>query len=68
MSKDQLNRIFCSSYTTKADGNGSGLGLSVSKAIIGEFGGTIDLESNIGDGTVVSIKLPKYSAEQDGHY
>lgn len=68
MSKDQLNKIFCSSYTTKTDGKGSGLGLSVSKAIIGEFGGTIDLKSNIGEGTVVSITLPKYSAEQDGHY
>lgn len=68
MNKDQLNKIFCTSYTTKADGKGSGLGLSVCKTIIEEFGGTIDLESNIGEGTVVSIKIPKCSAEQDGHY
>jgi signal transduction histidine kinase len=68
MNEDQLNKIFCTSYTTKADGKGSGLGLSVCKTIIEEFGGTIDLESNIGEGTVVSIKIPKCSAEQDGHY
>jgi two-component system NtrC family sensor kinase len=60
--------MFCSSYTTKADGKGSGLGLSVCKTIIEEFSGTIDLKSNIGEGTVVSIKLPGCSAEQDGHY
>jgi len=67
MSRDQLNKVFRSSYTTKADGRGSGLGLSVCKTIIEEFGGTFDLESNIGEGTVVSIKLSKCSGEQDGH-
>ena len=67
-SKDQLEKIFCPSYTTKAEGKGAGLGLSVCKTIIEEFGGTIDLDSNIGEGTVVSIKLPKCFAKQDGHY
>ncbi|GAX62093.1 signal transduction histidine kinase [Candidatus Scalindua japonica] len=66
--KDQLNEIFCSSYTSKADGNGSGLGLPVCKTIIEEFGGAIDLESKIGEGTVVSIKLPNCSAKQNEHY
>jgi signal transduction histidine kinase len=67
MGKDLLNKMFCSSYSTKADSKGTGLGLSVCKTIIEEFSGTIDLKSNIGEGTVVSIKLPKYSTEQDGH-
>jgi len=63
MSKDQLNKAFCPVYTNRADGRGSGLGLSVCKNIIEEFGGTIDLESKRGGGTVVSIKLPKCSVE-----
>jgi signal transduction histidine kinase len=67
MSKDQLNKAFLPSFTSRADGRGSGLGLSVCKNIIEEFGGTIDLESNVGEGTVVSVKLPKYSIEQDEH-
>ena len=63
MDKDQLNKAFCPSYTARADGSGIGLGLSVCKNIIEEFGGTIDLESNVGEGTVVSIQLPKCSTD-----
>lgn len=68
ISNDQVDKIFYPSYTTKAGGKCAGLGLSVCKTIIKEFGGTIDLKSNIGEGTVVSIKLPKCTAKQDGHY
>ena len=63
--KDQLNKLFYSTYTTKADGKGSGLGLSVCKTIIKEFGGSIDIDSKIGGGTVVSIILPICCAGQD---
>ena len=63
MSKDQLDKAFCPSYTARVDGRGSGLGLSVCKDIIGEFGGTVSMVSDVGEGTVVSIKLPKFSAE-----
>jgi len=65
ISKEQLGKIFCPTYTTKADCNGSGLGLSVCKTIIEEFGGTIDLDSKIGEGTIVSIVLAKCSIDQD---
>ncbi len=63
MSKDQLSKAFCPSYTARADGRGSGLGLYVCKNIIDEFGGTLSIASDVGVGTVVSIKLPKFSAE-----
>lgn len=65
--EDQLHKIFCSSYSSKANGKGSGLGLPVCKTIIEEFGGVIDLKSKVGEGTVVSIKLPKCSAKQNEH-
>ncbi len=63
MSKDQLSKAFCPSYTARADGRGSGLGLYVCKNIIDEFGGTVSVVSDVGAGTEVSIKLPKFSAE-----
>ncbi|MCP4254121.1 MAG: HAMP domain-containing histidine kinase [Candidatus Scalindua sp.] len=68
MSKDQLTKAFLPTFTTRADDRGSGLGLSVCKNIIEEFGGSVSLKSNVGEGTVVSINLPKHSTEQDGYF
>ncbi len=67
ISKDQLDKIFCHSYTTKAEGKGAGLGLSVCKTIIEELGGSIDIDSTVGGGTVVSLILPKCSVIRDEH-
>ena len=64
MSREELNKVFCKSYTTKDYGNGSGLGMSVCGSIIKEFSGTIGLDSNIDQGTVVSIILPKCSWDE----
>jgi PAS domain S-box-containing protein len=50
-------KLFTPFFTTKR--RGSGLGLSVSKKIIeGHPGGTLDLESEEGKGTIVKISLP----------
>ncbi|WP_233434955.1 ATP-binding protein [Mesobacillus jeotgali] len=43
-------------YTTKE--RGTGLGLMVSFKIIEEHGGTIEIESKVGDGTIFHIYLP----------
>jgi two-component system NtrC family sensor kinase len=67
ISNDQLDKIFNTSYTTKAEGKGAGLGLSVCKTIIKEFDGSIDIDSKAGSGTVVSLLLPKCSAIQEEH-
>jgi CheY-like chemotaxis protein len=47
---------------------GTGLGLSLTKGIVGLMGGEIHLESEFGQGTLVTIKLPEvYEApEEDG--
>ncbi|MBI5592769.1 MAG: hypothetical protein HY881_20065 [Deltaproteobacteria bacterium] len=37
---------------------GTGLGLSISHGIIQKHGGTIDVESEVGKGTVFTIRLP----------
>jgi len=67
ISNDKLDKIFYRSYSTKAEGKGAGLGLSVCKTIIKELGGSIDIDSKAGRGTVVSLTLPKCSVFQEGH-
>ena len=62
LTEDQVSKIFRPFYTTKTNGKGAGLGLSICKAIVEEFGGTIDLDSKVGEGTVVTIDLPGYSS------
>jgi signal transduction histidine kinase len=53
---DSLQRIFEPFYTTKTDG--TGLGLAVTRKIIEGHGGKMDIESEVGQGTTVSVRLP----------
>ena len=55
---DQLSRIYDPFYTTKAIGKGTGLGLSITYGIVQEHGGTITCESEVGQGTRFTLRLP----------
>ena len=55
---DLLPHIFDAFFTTKPEGEGTGLGLSVSKEIITQYGGRIEVESEPGRGTTFSVWLP----------
>ncbi len=51
-------RVFEAFFTTKPQGEGTGLGLSLCANIIREHGGRLALESTPGDGATFSIELP----------
>ncbi|MCE7978765.1 MAG: hypothetical protein DYH03_16935 [Nitrospira sp. NTP1] len=61
--KQHLGKVFDPFYTTKGQGEGSGLGLTVAQRLIKKFGGEIRLESPPeGQGTTCVIALPAEKA------
>lgn len=59
---EYLPRIFDRFYRVDpartGDGNGAGLGLAISQSIIKALGGTIQVKSQVGQGTTVCVELP----------
>jgi len=53
-----LPRIFDPFFTTKPVGQGTGLGLSICHHLVTTFGGSIRIESWVGQGTCVRVTLP----------
>jgi PAS domain S-box-containing protein len=53
-----LERIFEPFYTSKGREQGTGLGLSISHRIVEEHGGTIDVQSTVGEGSCFTVWLP----------
>ena len=56
-------KIFDPFFTTKAVGKGTGLGLSIAYSIVQEHGGRIDVNTELGVGTVFAIVLPTSAVE-----
>jgi PAS domain S-box-containing protein len=55
---ENIQRIFDPFFTTKDVGKGTGLGLSISYDIISKRDGQITVDSEVGKGTVFTVKLP----------
>ncbi|MER3424347.1 MAG: hypothetical protein C4293_15135, partial [Nitrospiraceae bacterium] len=58
MSEETLQQAFEPFFTTKAVGDGTGLGLFLSREIVVSHGGSLSIESVVGKGTMVVIALP----------
>ncbi len=56
--EEDLNKIFLPFYSTKPQGQGTGLGLAFSRGIIERLGGTICVTSELGKGSSFTLKLP----------
>jgi Na+/proline symporter/signal transduction histidine kinase len=59
ISEKNLNYIFEPFFTTKAPGEGTGLGLAIAYKIVSDHKGTISIDSEEGQGTCVTMDLPK---------
>jgi two-component system C4-dicarboxylate transport sensor histidine kinase DctB len=64
ISPEVRQRLFEPFFTTKTTGEGLGLGLSISKTIIEEFGGKLNLVPMDGGGTQAWVELPLHVEKQ----
>jgi len=62
----ERDRVFEPFFTTRQEEGGTGLGLSLVRAIVHSCGGTIDFASVEGDGTCVAMTLPAVSPQSGG--
>jgi PAS domain S-box-containing protein len=66
IAKEILDKVFDPFFSTKAIGEGTGLGLSVSYGIIQEHAGSIEVTSKEGTGSTFTIKLKKITILEEG--
>ena len=60
-----LSSIFDPFFSTKPPGEGTGLGLFVTRSIIEKLGGDIHVESELGKGTTFRFTLPAHPSITD---
>jgi signal transduction histidine kinase/ActR/RegA family two-component response regulator len=59
MSEETRSRIFELFFTTKEPGKGTGLGLAIVQGLVQQEGGFVQVESELGRGSTISVCLPE---------
>ncbi|MEE8441156.1 MAG: ATP-binding protein, partial [Spirochaetia bacterium] len=56
MTRSHMECVFVPFFTTKSQG--TGLGLAIAQKIVKGHGGTIKVESTVGEGTLFQVRIP----------
>ncbi|GIP42604.1 sensor histidine kinase [Paenibacillus sp. J45TS6] len=64
ISEEHLERVKDRFYQVDHQHGGTGLGLAISQQLIELHGGTLQMESELGNGTTVTVKLPALTQEE----
>jgi signal transduction histidine kinase/CheY-like chemotaxis protein len=69
MSKEQMGRLFTEYARFNLEANraveGTGLGMSITRRLVNMMGGSISVDSDVGRGTTVSVRLPQKRAGEE---
>lgn len=67
MSKEIQKKIFEPFFTTKPIGQGTGIGLASAYGLVKRYNGSIQVESNPGQGTLFTVFIPQGKTEQENN-
>ncbi|WP_347091459.1 PAS domain-containing protein [Sphingomonas parapaucimobilis] len=65
MSADIIQKVFEPFFSTKSEGKGSGLGLSMVYGFVKQSGGHVKIYSEVGHGTTIKLYLPRAMEAED---